>query len=214
MSVSSVCNVRVVAQAATSASLLIDNVSERVVMPTPGVILYLSFLGDTTANHITTAVNSLVSSKIFNHLDGVPAVEGQRLKPQSLLEVPSCNVLIIPQATLAGKQKGKVVQYHAQCEKTKGEELYYLFCSSMREALVDGSNAASFDRNGRVIVDSAAAKNVATGSVDECDTKEKEDAPVASSTTSHPRLVLNGTYGNRQALTFDSHGPMTHMFEY
>ena len=232
---------RIVAQAANSASLLIDNVAERVVMPTTGVLLYLSFLGETTAEHVATAVSAVASVKVFNHLDGIPVVEGQRSKPQSIAEVPACNVLIIPQATLAGKPKGKQVQYHAQCDKVKGEELYYLFCKQLRDALIPDAAQYSFDRNGRLVGDKMAHSEAprgddGKGAADKAtveyskaldgtvqseangrtDVQNPDERRESGSSAPQPllRLVLNGTYGNRQALSLDSHGPMTHMFEF
>jgi len=37
------------------------------------------------------------------------------------------DVLVIPQATLGGKLKGKSVQYHGLVDKTLGEELFTMF---------------------------------------------------------------------------------------
>ena len=44
----------------------------------------------------------------------------------SVLELPA-SVLIIPQATLGGRIKGKNVQYHKNIEKERGKELYQKF---------------------------------------------------------------------------------------
>ena len=46
--------------------------------------------------------------------------------------IHDCDILLIPQATLGAKLKGKQVQYHGNCEKQKGNILWvrlssYLF---------------------------------------------------------------------------------------
>ncbi|XP_068255403.1 D-aminoacyl-tRNA deacylase 2 isoform X2 [Nyctibius grandis] len=45
------------------------------------------------------------------------------------------DVLIIPQATLGGKLKGRKMQYHANIEKEKGLELYSQFVSLCEKEL-------------------------------------------------------------------------------
>ncbi|XP_042669984.1 D-aminoacyl-tRNA deacylase 2 isoform X2 [Centrocercus urophasianus] len=45
------------------------------------------------------------------------------------------NVLIIPQATLGGKLKGRKMQYHANIEKEKGMELYSQFVTLCEKQL-------------------------------------------------------------------------------
>lgn len=52
----------------------------------------------------------------------------------SLLDLPG-NVLIIPQATLGGKLKGRKMQYHANIEKEKGLELYSQFVTLCEKEL-------------------------------------------------------------------------------
>merc|ERR550532_3692675 len=47
-------------------------------------------------------------------------------KLTSILDLPG-DVLIVPQATLGGKLKGKVMQYHNNIDKTEGLQLYSRF---------------------------------------------------------------------------------------
>uniref|UniRef100_A0A8D0G730 D-aminoacyl-tRNA deacylase n=1 Tax=Sphenodon punctatus TaxID=8508 RepID=A0A8D0G730_SPHPU len=63
------------------------------------------------------AVNTLLNVKLSETEGG---------KYVSILDLPG-NVLIIPQATLGGKLKGKSMQYHSIIEKEKGMELYSQF---------------------------------------------------------------------------------------
>ena len=51
----------------------------------------------------------------------------------SVLDLPG-DVLIVPQATLGGKLKGKLVQYHSNIDKTQGEDLYENFTRACQEA--------------------------------------------------------------------------------
>lgn len=44
----------------------------------------------------------------------------------SVLDQPG-SILIIPQATLGGRMKGKMIQYHKNVEKDKGLDLYNRF---------------------------------------------------------------------------------------
>jgi D-Tyr-tRNAtyr deacylase len=62
----------------------------------------------------------------------------------SVLDLPG-NVLIVPQATLGGKLKGKQMQYHGNISKNVGEELYTLFTRKCVEALQDSEK---FRENG------------------------------------------------------------------
>lgn len=42
-------------------------------------------------------------------------------------------LMLIPQASLGGKMKGKVAQYHGLIEKSRGEELYEELKCSLKE---------------------------------------------------------------------------------
>jgi len=57
----------------------------------------------------------------------------------SILDLPG-DVLIIPQATLGGSLKGKVMQYHGNVQKDDGLRLYTAFVEKCTQ-LVDNANA-------------------------------------------------------------------------
>lgn len=59
----------------------------------------------------------------------------------SVLDLPG-DVLIIPQATLGGKLKGKKMQYHANIEKEKGLELYSRFVTLCEKELSASTRCA------------------------------------------------------------------------
>lgn len=52
------------------------------------------------------------------------------------------DVLLIPQATLGGKVKGRSMQYHNNVDKVVGEGLYRSLCREVREA-VEGVSGGS-----------------------------------------------------------------------
>ena len=43
-----------------------------------------------------------------------------------------CHILVIPQATLGGKVKGKQLQYHGNIKKDLGLEMYKIFCNELK----------------------------------------------------------------------------------
>jgi len=53
-------------------------------------------------------------------------------KLTSVLDLPG-NILIVPQATLGGKSKGKQFQYHNNINKEKGKDFYDLFVNLCRK---------------------------------------------------------------------------------
>ena len=58
----------------------------------------------------------------------------------SVLDLPG-DVLIVPQATLGGKLKGKAMQYHNNIDKDKGLELYEHFVETCRRLLDESACA-------------------------------------------------------------------------
>ena len=52
----------------------------------------------------------------------------------SILELPG-DILIVPQATLGGRVKGRGMQYHGNIDKQTGSQLYEQFVGRCREAV-------------------------------------------------------------------------------
>ena len=52
----------------------------------------------------------------------------------SVLELPG-DILIVPQATLGGRVKGRSMQYHGNVDKQTGSQLYEQFVGRCREAV-------------------------------------------------------------------------------
>jgi D-Tyr-tRNAtyr deacylase len=208
--------VRLVLQRVNSASLLVDNISRRVSMQ-KGIVCHLAFFDGANENHILKAVKLITESKLFafefpppppsynnnknNNNDNddqkeetknvsSAVVVNARPKPISLLDDATINLMIVPQASIAGRIKGKVAQYHAQCAKDQAQDLYTLFISSLRKILLPVVAEGILDQNGEVILGDEEEKKI-----------------------NLPRKVLNGSYGNIQALNLDSPGPMTHVLD-
>lgn len=89
------------------------------------VILDPVWLTLVTPFFILFAVNVLLNVKLSEDENG---------EYVSVLDLPG-NVLIIPQATLGGKLKGRKMQYHTNIEKEKGMELYSQFVSLCEKEL-------------------------------------------------------------------------------
>lgn len=68
-------------------------------------------------------------------------------KHVAILDLPG-SVLIIPQATLGGRIKGKAVQYHKNIEKEKGKELYNKFIELCEQQCREN---AKWNENGCVV---------------------------------------------------------------
>jgi len=106
---------RSVLQQCISARLMVKPASEdnqaEYVQIKRSVVIFVCFLKDATSDIIPKMVKSLMEVKLSY-------CEEQK-KRFSILDLPG-DVLIVPQATLGGKMKGKVIQYHANIDKTEG----------------------------------------------------------------------------------------------
>ncbi|XP_042669983.1 D-aminoacyl-tRNA deacylase 2 isoform X1 [Centrocercus urophasianus] len=90
-----------------------------------GLVIYICFFKGADEDLIPKIVNVLLNVKLSENENG---------EYVSVLDLPG-NVLIIPQATLGGKLKGRKMQYHANIEKEKGMELYSQFVTLCEKQL-------------------------------------------------------------------------------
>ncbi|XP_078001108.1 D-aminoacyl-tRNA deacylase 2-like [Glandiceps talaboti] len=90
-----------------------------------GIIIYLCFLKGASEDILEKMVKSVVNVKLSESESG---------KTVSILELPG-DVLIVPQATLGGKLKGKVMQYHSNIHKSPGMELYTSFVQQIQQTV-------------------------------------------------------------------------------
>ncbi len=56
----------------------------------------------------------------------------------SILDIAG-SVLIVPQATLGGRLKGKMMQYHGNIDKAVGQELYTKFVQQCQNMVAENS---------------------------------------------------------------------------
>ncbi|NXU55736.1 DTD2 deacylase, partial [Turnix velox] len=94
-----------------------------------GLVIYICFFKGAAEDLVPKIVNTLLNVKLSEKESG---------EYVSVLDLPG-DVLIIPQATLGGKLKGKKMQYHSNIEKEKGLELYSQFVTLCEKELA--SNA-------------------------------------------------------------------------
>ncbi|KAG0443370.1 hypothetical protein HPB47_015002, partial [Ixodes persulcatus] len=82
-----------------------------------GIVLFVSFLENATKDDVLRTAKSVLNVKLCDSGEGALV---------SVLELPG-DVLVVPQACLAGKRKGKRVQYHGLVSKDTGQEFYRIF---------------------------------------------------------------------------------------
>ncbi|KAM4664966.1 D-aminoacyl-tRNA deacylase 2 [Discoglossus pictus] len=79
-----------------------------------GLVMYVCFFKGSDSAAIPKMVNCLLNVKLS---------ETDSAKRVSVMDLPG-DILIVPQATLGGKVKGRAMQYHSNAEKELGMELY------------------------------------------------------------------------------------------
>jgi len=82
-----------------------------------GLVVYVCFREGATQDILPKIASSILNGKLYQ-------TEG---KPKSVESDDAKSILIIPQATLGGKLKGKQVQYHGNIGKTDGETMFENF---------------------------------------------------------------------------------------
>ncbi|XP_006116422.1 D-aminoacyl-tRNA deacylase 2 [Pelodiscus sinensis] len=90
-----------------------------------GLVIYVCFFKGASEELIPKMVNTLLNVKLS---------EAESGNYVSVLDLPG-NLLIIPQATLGGKLKGRNMQYHSNIEKENGMELYSHFVTLCEKEL-------------------------------------------------------------------------------
>merc|ERR1712131_341416 len=85
-----------------------------------GLVVYVCFRSEADEATVAKMVKILLEAKIWS--------------PHTKADVlANCDVLLVPQATLGAKLKGKQVQFHGNCEKTRGLELWSLLVDQMKQ---------------------------------------------------------------------------------
>ncbi len=113
--------VRLVVQQCLSASLKLPDQSEIAI--DGGMVVFVCFKQGAEEEDATKAADTVCAVKLCEKEEGakrVSAAEG------------AADVLVVPQATLGGKLKGRALQYHGNVAKEDGERLYEAFCQRLR----------------------------------------------------------------------------------
>jgi D-aminoacyl-tRNA deacylase len=115
-------NIKLVVQSVQSAELT------NVAAIGPGLVVYISFLAGCTLEALPKQVASLLSMRLCPTYPE----NGASLGPS--LSLMQCNrdILLIPQACVGGKLKGKSMQYHGLVDKDLGRELFEAFVAQVR----------------------------------------------------------------------------------
>ena len=90
-----------------------------------GIVVYVCFMKDASSETVEKMINTVTMVKLSKTDDE---------KLVSILDLPG-SILIVPQATLGGKLKGKRMQYHGNIEKSTGLTLYDAFVEGCKRTL-------------------------------------------------------------------------------
>ncbi|XP_029982180.1 D-aminoacyl-tRNA deacylase 2 [Sphaeramia orbicularis] len=127
---------RAVLQQCLQARLQVEPAREdseaRYVQIDRGMVIYICFFKGATDEILPKMVSTLLNLRLCESPSG---------KMASVLELPG-SVLVVPQATLGGKVKGRAMQYHGNVGKEDGLRLYDTFVA-LCEKEVNASAAAS-----------------------------------------------------------------------
>ncbi|KAM4543032.1 D-aminoacyl-tRNA deacylase 2-like [Odontesthes bonariensis] len=91
-----------------------------------GMVIYICFFKGATEDILPKMVSTLLNLRLSESTAG---------KMVSVTELPG-SLLIVPQATLGGKAKGKGMQYHNNINKEGGLQLYQAFVSLCEKELM------------------------------------------------------------------------------
>ncbi|XP_056282476.1 D-aminoacyl-tRNA deacylase 2 [Pseudoliparis swirei] len=98
-----------------------------------GMVIYICFFKGASEDMLPKMVSALLNLRLCESDSG---------KMVSVSELPG-SLLIVPQATLGGKAKGRAVQYHDNIGKEAGQRLYGTFVSLCEEQLALAVAAAA-----------------------------------------------------------------------
>uniref|UniRef100_A0A8C8YU46 D-aminoacyl-tRNA deacylase 2 n=1 Tax=Prolemur simus TaxID=1328070 RepID=A0A8C8YU46_PROSS len=109
-----------------------DAAAQWVEVTSAGLVIYVCFFKGADKELLPKMVNTLLNVKLSETENG---------KHVSILDLPG-DILIIPQATLGGRVKGKNMQYHSNSGKEEGLELYSQFVTLCEKELAANSKCA------------------------------------------------------------------------
>ncbi len=95
-----------------------------------GYLVFVSILKDTTEEMLDKNLKDFTNAKLF---EPTSTNSDTKTKLTSLSEA-NCNLIVIPQASLAAKLKNKQTQYHSLIDKEKGEVLFQQFVAGVAQS--------------------------------------------------------------------------------
>ncbi|CAL8283170.1 unnamed protein product [Lota lota] len=168
-----------------------------------GMVIYVCFFKGATEDMLPKMVSTLLNQRLCERPSGGLA---------SVLDLQG-SVLVVPQATLGGRAKGRAMQYHGNISKDDGLRLYQCFVSLCQAQL----QAAGGETRGGAKGAGGETRGGAKGAGGETRGGAKgaggETRGGAKGAGAEPE-VKHGTYGNRQVLQLDTNGPYTHLMEF
>ena len=183
--------IQVVTQRTVRTRLMVSE-DEWVESSGPGLVVHVGFVNSdqNTAideTRLRKAVKSILNAKLASS-SGWKTDHSDAQSLTSLMDVvgeDKVNVVIIPQATLAGKlvPGDKYLKYHRQVTKERGFDLFDAFIRTVVSAIVPGAESAIITACG---------------------------GQVSGKST----CVTWGSFGKRQGFEMISTGPSTHYFEF
>ncbi|KAM6912614.1 D-aminoacyl-tRNA deacylase 2 [Xenentodon cancila] len=103
-----------------------DRSEPRFVQIDRGMVIYICFFRGATDDILPKMVSTLLNLRLCESTSG---------KMTSVAELPG-SLLIVPQATLGGKAKGRSMQYHSNISKEDGLRLYSTFVALCERELM------------------------------------------------------------------------------
>ncbi|CAL1575348.1 unnamed protein product [Knipowitschia caucasica] len=121
---------RTVLQQCVRASLMVKPAEEKsseaeFVQIDRGMVIYVCFFKGATEEILPKMVSSLLNLRVCETSSG---------QMSSVLDLPG-SLLVVPQATLGGRAKGKAMQYHNNIPKEQGLRLYQAFVALCQKEL-------------------------------------------------------------------------------
>ncbi|KAH0486813.1 MAG: hypothetical protein KVP17_001107 [Porospora cf. gigantea B] len=92
-----------------------------------GVVAFVCFMRGADSTTVNRMAKSIVNASLSETTDGF----------KSVVDLPG-DILVVPQATLGGKSKGKAVQYHNNAPKADADAIYCAFVKTLTD-LVPGT---------------------------------------------------------------------------
>jgi D-Tyr-tRNAtyr deacylase len=166
-----------------------------------------------TTQIVEQATKDIAMSKIYREYKGDGSAASAS-KSTSVLEA-DCDVLVVPQACLSGKLKGKTLQHHNQVEKETGYQMWVHFLSTLGAHLYSKTTNTTLDlvnQRPPIINEDAVLRN--WSSEIENFSIENINGFHLQSQTGHQKIFAFGTYGNRQGLNLNTDGPFTLIFDW